>query len=56
MITIQKRARQDDAFSQRKFFKKTAKGKVLKGELLSLPPSPSPSFPSSELTSILRHI
>lgn len=32
MITIAKRQRQDGPFSQRKFFKKTAKGKVLKGE------------------------
>lgn len=31
MITISKRSRADDAFAQRKFFKKTAKGKVLKG-------------------------
>jgi hypothetical protein len=36
MITIVKRQRDDGPFAQRKFFKKTAKGKVLKGELASL--------------------
>jgi hypothetical protein len=30
-ITIRKRQRDDAAFTQRKFFKKTARGKVVKG-------------------------
>ena len=35
-ITIRKRNREDAAFTQRKFFKKTARGKVVKGASLVL--------------------
>jgi hypothetical protein len=34
-ITIRKRQREDAEFTQRKFFKKTARGKVIKSALLS---------------------
>lgn len=34
-ITIRKRRREDAVFTQRKFFKKTARGKVVKGALSS---------------------
>jgi exosome complex exonuclease DIS3/RRP44 len=36
-ITIRKRQREDAEFTQRKFFKKTARGKVVKSALLSTP-------------------
>jgi hypothetical protein len=49
MITISKRSRADDAFAQRKFFKKTAKGKVLKGRSASALPSIPPLALSSPL-------
>ena len=35
-ITIRKRQREDAEFTQRKFFKKTARGKVIKSALLSM--------------------
>lgn len=35
-ITIMKRSRADVPFAQRKFLKKTKRGKVMKGELMGL--------------------
>ena len=41
-ITIRKRPRLEAIVTQRKFFKKTARGKVIKGDIIALHVSPHP--------------